>query len=185
MTSAVDIGLLRKQALEKTKTPVDAPKGSAPTNRPKPTPKTITFPVQIQNVQTGEMETYNLSSTIIRDLDGAIDRTSRSLAGAPLTDFLPFQQDRFLQIARCIAQLDNWDLDKRLSTKDELARLEGHIFDNAIVREHLVGRLVEHQRRFLYGSQPPTPRESAAGDGAEKAPLVVVGELDAPHGNSG
>lgn len=176
MTSATDILALRKQAMEgKTQA-----KPSDPA-KPKPVERTVRFSVEVENAHTGETERYNLQSTIHRDLDGAIDRMSRSIAGAPLGEFLPEQQDRFLQIARCVVQLDNFDLSKKLMTQDEAFKLEGLLLDSPPVRIGIFGRLVEHHRRFRYGDRASVQSGDGQGGSPAKAPIVVVGEFDAPN----
>ena len=169
------------------KTPKTSPMGdkaSAPA-RPKPVARTVTFPLSIENAQTGEVEHYRITSTIHRDMDGMIDRMSRALAQAPLSDFLPYQADRFIELARCFVQIDNFDPTKKLSEPDELVRLEGHLLDNVIVRKNIVGRLVEHHRRFRFGDGAQVSGEGGEGAGAAKVPVVVVGEFDAPPAHPG
>lgn len=185
MSAATDIMAL-KQAVMAGKVPQSKPPETpkAPVQA-KPIPRTVRFPVEIKSPHTQEIEVYNLSSTVHRDIDGSIDRMSRALAGAPLSDFLPHQQERFIQVARCIIQLDNFDLSKKLMSAEEAVKLEGHILDNPYVRVSIYGRLVEHHRRFRDGDQPPVQGSGEAGDGPAPGPVVVVGEFDAPPAHPG
>lgn len=181
---ATDIMAIRQAAMAgkvpQTK-PVDTPKPA----QPKPIPRTVRFPVEIKNVHTQEIEVYTLVSTVHRDIDGSIDRMSRALAGAPLSDFMPYQQERFIQIARCTIQLDNFDLSKKLMSPEDAVKLEGHILDNPYVRASIYGRLVEHHRRFRDGDQPPLQGSGEPGDGPAPSPIVVVGELDSAPAHPG
>lgn len=175
---ATDIGAIRQQAMQGPKATVVKQEG------PKPIPRTVRFSLHVDNVQTGETETYNIQSTIHKDLDGMIDRASLAMAGAPLTHFLPQQAQRFLMLGRCSVQIDNLDAEKKLETDARREALADHLFDNPELLTLLHGRLAEHHRRFRFRDRPAASGEAGEGADAAKKPSVLVGGFDPPDGNS-
>ena len=183
MSGAVDIAAIRAQAMD----PKGAKAAAKAEAKPKqtPIPRTVSFPLQIENIQTGELETYKISSTVHKDIDGMISRAALELAGhQPLSSFLEFQAERFLRIARCIVQIDNLDPTKKMESVERRLLLEEHIFDNPVVLNALAGRLAEHHARFRFGDRAADGSASREGEGAQKPPVVVVGELDPANRNS-
>lgn len=121
------------------------------------TPRTLAFRVEYENPVTGLVETHDVTSTVpMGDEHGLMARTAVAFAAGTPLDMMSAGDRRYFQgLGRCFVQV------REPSDRVRELMLEYDFLDP------LVGRLVEHERRFQLRGRSPS-------DGAPTKPSVVV-----------